>query len=194
MLKNGFFIVLITSLLLILLVGCRTGVDNNFAPPEYVYLPEIIPFPTCPDGLEVIDKVAVTDDLVFFSAMFFGDVHGVIRTDLLFSMEIDGTNPELLPNYRPNRPKRTFSSGTISISSMHIDSGGNLWVVESGYFILFGSYANIAENEDIPSIPVLDSFGTCIIRKLDNCGEELMSIDISDILAFDARGFRLSFV
>jgi hypothetical protein len=166
--------ILTISIATALLIGCGASVDDSFSPPEYVYLTEIITFPTRPGGTEVVDRFAVSDELVFFSTVEYGERRE--SADRLMSMELDGTNPERLPEYRPYLPERNYTHGFVSIISMYVDINGYLWIIENGVF----SVIDFSSGGD--SAPVPEIFRTSTLRKLTSSGEGLVAIDISDIV------------
>jgi len=163
---------LITTAILIIsvLASCasnkETGNINNL--PEVVYAYETIQFPPLPDGMENINNVVLADNTVYFSA--WGEVHEntLINPNNLFSMDIDGTNLEALPNYVPGAFPENVKTGTVIISALHVDGDGNIWVAE---------YRGSPES-DHP-----ENYIGSILRKLDKSGAEISSFDLNILSA-----------
>lgn len=134
---------------------------------DYVYTSEVIPFPLLPDGKTYIDNIVLAGNVVYFTARNI-DENADDKTSALFAMDIDGSNFKELPNYKPGSFPADITNAIVYISSMHVDNEGNLWVAET----------RSIDGSDMP-----DGFGTNLIRKLDNTGEETAAFDVSDLPA-----------
>jgi len=172
-LKCFLSIILAFAMVISPLIGCARDdgdADNIAAPgfttPEYIYQPEVFPFPELRKGMENIGIVALTDDKVYFTAWSYmaQDVH--VEAHGLFCVDFDGTGLEELPGYDASVLIPGGKSGYVSINAMFIDSEGYIWVAESG-----GSLAPDPDNSE--------SFN--VVRKLDNTGAQVLSFDISGI-------------
>ena len=50
-----------TLIVMLLLVGCDRGTGDDFEPPEFVYLTDVVPF-SLPEGIEWITRYSVSSD------------------------------------------------------------------------------------------------------------------------------------
>jgi len=165
-------------------IGCRSESESAFPPPEYVFLPEIIPFPRLPGEMSSPEQMVVIGDSVYFSVRSFEGEFNAFSSSMLFEMDIDGSNLRQLPDYYvPQRPPEAVEGG-VNINFLHADSDGNLWVVETGSFNGFNLPEDFVEDADEEWLmweyfDVLESFNA--IRKLDSDGAEILSVDIDFI-------------
>jgi ABC-type glycerol-3-phosphate transport system substrate-binding protein len=170
-LKSIIAVFLIITIITALLSGCASdsGGDTNegFEPPEYVYLTEVMQFPRLPEWLPYIGAIAMSDDMVYFTAWGYGAENSHINVHSLFAMNQNGTRLTELPNHSKRLYTPNVISGYTSINALHTDSNGNLWIVESGGYIL----------RERPA----DQKTFYIARKLDKNGALLQEIDISSL-------------
>ena len=61
------FALIATFLIIPSLSGCDNNSENDVNLPDFVYLPEVIPFPL-PEDIEWISNVTVTGDSLYFTA------------------------------------------------------------------------------------------------------------------------------
>jgi len=139
--------VMVTVMVLSLTTGCKKDPENDYVPPEFMYVPEFI---SLPDGVQDIGNLVYAGDKVYFTSYIVLDEVDYRYTTKLFSMDIDGTNLNELPNYDPGSHYEDAQGG-ININALRIDSGGNLWVYESGYFFRINSPGDYDEDE--PLVP-----------------------------------------
>jgi len=177
-------------------IGCRSEPESAFPPPEYVFLPEIIPFPPLPEGMSSSGSVTIIGDTAYFSAWGQGSEDSYFHSDALFSMNIDGTNLRELPNYDRPLPPEEAEGGSVGIRFLHGDNSGNLWVVESGNYFWFELPDDFTDDPDEPwriweFQRDLDESHN-VIRKLDSDGSELLSVDIGFIADESQWGFWVS--
>jgi len=171
-------------------IGCRSDSGDGAG---YVYVPEIVPFPTLPENTE-IDTIVVGTDTVLFSTWTWGgggEQETVFRIQAhpLMAMNIDGTNLRELPNSAIDSAPPDADAGWIQINSLLADNDGNFWIVESGSFTRFDPPEGFVEDpEDWENQEIL--WGTAYhfgdfttIRKIDSNGLELLSVDLGAIAA-----------
>ena len=176
-------IVLIASLMLTaLLAGCGSNTGGDFDPPEFVFLPDIIPFPM-PEGVSWIDNITILGDTAYFTAMANMDEDDTFSSYDIYTMDLDGSNVKILPNYNTAADAPAdVENGSVQIYSISIDKAGNIWVAERG------EYYNLPEgNSDDEEWDWERWYNRIIVkeftrvRKLDNTGAEILSIDIGHL-------------
>jgi len=179
-----FIIALIAVLIIpVLLTGCGNDPGNGFEPPEFVYQPEVIPFPL-PEGEVWIDHFTMQGDSVYFVAMGEWNEGDTFTSYSIYRMDLDGTNTRALPNYDVTKEyPADAENGSVQIYSIAIDRSGNIWIAERGEFF------NMREGEDEDhwerwvDRTIVKEFTR--VRKLDDTGAELLSVDISHVSKFN---------
>ena len=164
-------ILLVIIMLTTVLAGCRRSSNDevSFGMPDYVFVPEITAI-SIPQN-RWVENFVIANDTVFFSTGHSGVAGESLHTESLMSINVDGSGLTELPDYKAKIPARIMG-GQIRIAALHIDSGGFLWIIESGRFFIFN--------------PQLEEMTTTMIhtlRKLDDTGAELFSLDISEAIA-----------
>ena len=133
-----------------------------------------------------ISNIIIDDDTIFFTSTYFTDRHSLLHRTRIFSADIsDDENfvfAELTGYTVPPMPLGTEVGG-VSITAMQVDSGGNIWIAESGSFYALnlpeGFDLNRADFEEIwEYYKNIEAYQ--IIRKLDYAGNELMSINFAE--------------
>jgi len=166
------------TLLVATLAGCRKDQDNAYVPPEFVYVPE---FTTLPDDIADIRNLSYYDGKLFFSSQIILDEETWTTETRLYSMDVDGTNFAELANYSFGLTPPNSAEGYTDIVSLTVDSSGALWITETGSFYTFDLPENF-EGEDYERWEFYQDLGTLVsVRKLDNTGNELLTVDISSI-------------
>ena len=182
--KRSYYTVMVALLILIaalLLSGCQgnPGIDPDA--PEFVFVPEVMPIPM-PEGIDWINNVIIAQDLIYFTAQSAGDEDTMLHTNDVFSMELNGSNPQRLPNFTLGTeiPAET-EGGNIQIYSISVDNDGNIWLAESGEFFKFDLPEDFdGDDWDRWNLrEVISEFTR--VRKLDSTGAELQSFDIGYI-------------
>ena len=176
--KRLTVVVLVLLMILFISVGCANksvddsdegfisvGGINGIEHMEFVYLPEIIPFPSHAEGITNVDNVVLANNLVYFTAQANEDENRQFDVPGIFTMDVDGTNVSPLPNYLPGSFPGGITSGNVYVIAMHADSEGYIWVAE---------LRDLEENEP-------DDLGVNILRKLDKTGTEISKFDLSNI-------------
>jgi ABC-type glycerol-3-phosphate transport system substrate-binding protein len=173
-------VILSFGILISLLSGCsndsvnsestETGETIDTSPlntlsPDNIYTSEIILFPELPDGKTRIEHVALADNTVYFTAYGEGD-DNVNNVPGLYSMNVDGSNFQVLSNYIPGQLPLDASSGFAVITILHIDNEGFLWVSEIRGF---------------PKSNSEDADHEFILRKLDSTGLETEAFDLGEL-------------
>ena len=165
------------------LPGCSKDPVNAYESPHFLYVPEVTQL-CLPEGMEWIDNITVSGDLLYFTAMANESENDLIQTYEIFCMDLIDSDLRELPNYtvETEYPANT-EGGSVQIYSMCIDSGGDIWVAECGEYYLY-DLPDDFDGEDWEKWnhrTILDSFNR--IRKLDNTGAQVQSFDIGRIAA-----------
>jgi len=180
-------IILAAMFLVMAVAGCNKNGDDPDNPAEsseLVFVPEFI---SLPDGIRDISNLVVSGDMVFFSSWFYSEDDPSSNKLKLYSMDIDGTNLKDLHNYNPGEPPEG-AMASIHINTMRTDIGGNLWVVESGSIYTFDVPEDEAEDVDAEygQYDMWQYYRELVnimaVRKLDDTGAELMSVDVSSLV------------
>ena len=181
-------VIMAIVLILPVLAGCRRESDELYVPPEFVFMPEAIPLP---DGIWNISNVAYANDTIYFAAYIVLDMDTWETTTKIFHMNIDGTNVEELTNYDSGGSQYEDAMGHMDLSSLNVDSDGNIWVVENGWFYRL----NIPEDfdgEEHETWQFYEDLGQVMqVRKLDNTGAEILTMDVS-ALSRDSDWFQIN--
>jgi len=74
-----FFLIMVS--VSILATGCQNDTNDDTSLPDFVYVPEFLPFPM-PDGTDWISNLTVADDLIYFTAYTYDNEDNIyIGTD-----------------------------------------------------------------------------------------------------------------
>jgi ABC-type glycerol-3-phosphate transport system substrate-binding protein len=170
-------------------MGCRNNDDDDFDNPEFVFLPEVTQL-RLPAGVEWVNNLFASNNKIYFDAATYDDEIMQIFSSDIYEMDFDGTNIKTIPNYDPFSGIAIELSqfgedviGNIRIHTLFIDNEGNIWIAEQGDFYFFDlpddwvgeEWEKWEYRKNIP--------GFVRVRKLDNTGTELLSIDIAHITA-----------
>jgi len=170
-----------TLIVMLLLVGCDSGTGDDFEPPEFVYLTDVMPF-SLPDGIEWITNITIANDSVYFAAFAEYDEDAPYHTFTIYSMDIDGSNIKELPNFTSVEEAEipdTAEGGSVQVYRLFVDKDDNIWVVERGEFFYTPEGLDKDDWESWNQRVIVMEFSR--VRKLDATGAELMSIDIGNI-------------
>jgi ABC-type glycerol-3-phosphate transport system substrate-binding protein len=175
--KRTIVILLITVMSATLLASCRNNEEGLFEIPEFVFVPEFIDLPA---GIQGIQHLVYTNDKVFYTTSEVLDMDTGYTVSNIYSMNIDGTNITKLTGYIAPTPMPD-AIGSVMIFSMSVDNNGNIWVLENGYFYKF----NVPDNftgEEWEKWEYYEDLGSYSgIRKLNETGAELLSLDIAHL-------------
>jgi len=164
--------------------GCNREEDDPNAPevPDFIYVPDFI---TLPDGIDDIQNLIYADGKFYFTSWISGmddDGNYFYRTTLN-TMNMDGTGLRELENYSSGEPPVEDAMGNMWINALRVDGHGNLWVAETGNYYI----SNLPEDYD-PEIHGYDTWryhedlgNVMTVRKLDDKGGEVFSVDISSL-------------
>jgi len=165
-----------------LLAGCRRGPVSNYVPPEFVFVPEVVELP---EEISEMRNMVYSNGRLYFWSYVVTDEETWSGEGRIFSMDIDGSNLTELSNYSPTESPYEDADGNMYISSMIVDNEGNIWLVEEGRFFSVNYPEDFDEENpaDWDRVEWID-YGTVItIRKLDQTGAELLSVDVTDIFS-----------
>ena len=179
-----FIIALIAVLIVpVFLTGCGSDPGNGYEPPEFVYQPEVIPFPL-PEGVAWIDNLTIQGNSVYFTAMAEWNEGDMFSSYEIYTMDLDGTNAKALPNYDMTAEYPVdVENGSVQIYSIAIDISGNIWVAERGEFFNMSDGDDDDHWERWNARTIVKEFTR--VRKLDNTGTEVLSVDISHLFTFN---------
>jgi len=172
-------------ILIILLVvvigsaGCSNNPESDIKQPDYVYNPDVVQFPL-PDSAEFISNIAVAGESVYFTATHAGHEDGAFEFLEIYTMNIDGSNIEILPNYSvaADVPEKA-EEGYTFIHSMVVDKNGNIWVIERGEYFYFPEGISNNDPERWRTRVIVHEFTR--VRKLDDSGAEILAFDVSHL-------------
>lgn len=155
-----------------------TDPSNGAETPEFVYIPEYI---SLPEEITDISNVNVVNDKMIFSSVSYDDPDTGTYTTKLYSMNLDGTGLAELTGYvQGTAPEGAY--GSFMISAMSVDGQGNIWVAESGYFYTYDLPDDFNPETDDQWQYYVDLGQQMAVRKLDDTGAELLSLDIGSII------------
>ncbi|MCL2628215.1 MAG: extracellular solute-binding protein [Oscillospiraceae bacterium] len=187
-LKRTFYIVLIAFFALVTAItsiGCG-GKSDDPQLPDYVYLPNILPFPL-PEGIEWINNVTTTEDAIYFTAHAdVTDEATPFHAESIYKMDFNSSSVTVLPNYNVDAEfPAEADDGSVQMFSLFVDRDGNVWVAERGEFF------TMPESDDDEEDPwelwnrrrIVKEF--LRVRKLDSTGAEISSFDIKHISTGD---------
>jgi len=166
-----------------MLAGCRDD-SLNVDLPEYVFVPEVV---SLPSELTDVRNLTYFDGELYFWSMILLDREKYTYDIKLYSMNADGTDIAPLPNYKlPENPHlNTYpdSEGNFHIMSLSIDNEGYLWIAEMGSFYRFDLPDNF-DGDDMEKYDYIVHLGEVMnIRRLDNTGAEVRTLDVSSLSA-----------
>jgi len=184
-------LVLITA---IISIGCQGYSDDDSDLPDYVYTPDIVPFPM-PEGVHWIENVTPTEDSVYFSA--YSDI--VEDSDFhafsIYKMDISTSVVTKLPNYNVDAEfPEEADDGSVQLYALFVDSDKNIWAVERGEFYTLPDSEDEDEEdhwERWNKRKIVKEF--LRVRKLDSTGAQILSFDINHISTGDEWFFVNAF-
>ena len=193
-------VLLVSVMVLTVLAGCRRDSDENngrpgasddrgsigngFVPPEYVFVPEFIDLP---ETVHEIGHFTYAGGVLYFISTERDTETYYMDVNSLFSMSPDGSNLTKLDNFEPlSAAPAGGDEGFKVIESSYImtliaDSDGNLWIIENGWAEFFDLPDDFAGEDHEMYEYHVDYTHTMAVRKLDNTGRELLSIDLDSL-------------
>jgi len=186
-----FITLLLTSLIAVsAFTGCGNIADQNkkddskniITLQNQLYEADTIKVPLLPSDIGHIVHITITGELVYFAAQPIDSVT-MFTHDVLYTMNIDGTNLTKLHNYTTETPPSNATGGGVSINALFADASGNIWVAETtSYFMLDGVSLFELEvgsnlNDYIQDMGMVHS-----VRMLDYSGKQLNSFVISELI------------
>ena len=140
--------------MLSLLSGCRNNADSGFEAPEFVFVPEFVDIP---GNFESIFNLTYANDKIYFTTQVLIDEETFTYAFKLFSMNIDGTDLAELANYDPGDPPYEDALGDMMVEALSVDSNGNLWVLERGYFYRINESGDYNSGDIVGVVPLIES-------------------------------------
>lgn len=190
---------LVVVMLFTLVAGCSTdaGDDDNasnsgtsnattteapFDLPDFIYTAQSLPLP---GDVGDVQHLAFAGGRIYFTAMqneFDEGGFSFNNRVVIYSMNADGSEPAPLENYKDPVEAPEDASGWVNISAMNTDADGNIWIVENYNFSIYNLPDDFDADRDDPS-PYFEDLGSGMaMRKLDNTGRELQSLDLAEVL------------
>jgi len=165
--------------------GCNKEDDDPYAPeiPEFIYTPDYIKLP---EGIDDIQNLTYADGKFYFTSYESGmdDDGSWYHRTTLNSMNIDGTDLRRMDNYKAGEPPVEGAQGSTWINSLRVDGDGGIWVGESGNFWFYNLLDDYDPEFDGWEWEYYEDLGNVVmVRKLDETGAELFSVDISGLSA-----------
>ena len=192
--KDIIVIIMTLTMLLPIMSGCKKDdlVNNNengfysslaYEAPEFMYVPEFIDLP---DELRNIyeSRFAYSEGRLIFSSITetereFNKNLRHLSISHLSSINLDGTDFNILPYYTLPKTFDDNTSGEFIINSLDTDVEGNIWVLEYWRLYRYDIPEGIDPNEN-DLWEYYNDFGAgYLIRKLDPTGKEMFTVDIS---------------
>ena len=171
--------IIAAALSVVLLTSVLAGCGDNEDGADFVFLPEFI---TLPEEIFDIQNLTYANNMLYFSSTIILDRENYETTTKLFSMNLDGTNITELTGYVPLSSPRPDAQGGVYISSLTADPGGDLWIVEMGnFYVITDNTPDDFDGDEWERDMYLDyeHLGNLMqLRKLDNTGTEILSIDL----------------
>ena len=174
-------------MLSVALVACSGDDELGFEPPEYAFLSESIVFPGFDEMMDIGNVILVEDRLFFTGTsmdimelggdhMFFSQSAGV------YSMGLEEEGFIAAPNFVPGNAPPDAVIGWSMINGMQADDDGNIWIAETAQAVILDYPADFdfvrASDDDVMMHQTFLDVSNSI-RKLDNTGAELLSIDLN---------------
>ena len=181
--------ILVSILLVTAFTGCRAG-DDGVDEPEFVFVPEITSLSSLAGIFPNIHNIKLTENALYFTTTTNTDNTTLFRTTKIVKVDLEISdisnlsNYSTLYNYITAPPPHTAEGGNMHITAMQINSNGDLWVAETSRYVTFdfppGFNMSEAEESDIWGHHKLLEL-TYTLRKLDNTGAELLSINVDHL-------------
>lgn len=182
---------------LIILSGCknddltdRQGILRELE--DSIYVAQTVPFPS--DIGDIYD-LAYNDGKVYVAAINYSAAGGedplqYYSAVKLYSMNIDGTDFQELASYAPLNEKPDGKGGSVYIHEMTVDNDGNLWVVEGWDYYEMDLPDGFDMDDDDPWRYTVITDSGYAVRKLSAEGEDVISVDISNLSMQQGFYFR----
>ena len=181
-------ITMIATSLFVISVGCGNDYNNErgrISATDYVHLQEFVSFDELSSELPNINNTVLVNDMLYFTAMDEEYNGSRFHINRLFSLNVESMELTELSNYTQAHPTPSDADGGGAwISALSADSDGHLWIVEQGDFFRFDLPDNFDinnANEDELWAYRTDFEIITSLRKLNNTGAELLSIDLSQV-------------
>ena len=192
--RNLIYRITALTLAIVLLVaiaaGCRGGDGGDET--EFIFVSEIAQIASLAANFPNMHNFTLTDGSLYFTTT--SDMSGtslfrttqIIRVDLDMSDIRNLSNHSILANYTTPPPPNEAEGGSIFIFIMQPNNEDNLWVVERSSYMTFDFPSNFdlssAEASEIwEHREMLEQSYT--IRKLDNTGAEILSVDTDRLVS-----------
>lgn len=180
-------VLLIFAIFTVVFTGCNNDAANNNLPqerPAYVHVPEFVSLDSLTDELPNIGNLVFVGDVLFFTSVDTVDIDSEFHVARLFSLNMENNALTELPNYSTTEKPYNADGGWIYITNLLSDNDDNLWVMETGGFFYFDipGHLNLDDLEDDEVLEYRTDFGSfTAVRKLDNTGAELLSVDLNQV-------------
>ena len=185
--SKSLMLIALSIAFLMLLTACSNEPDEEEnETPEYAFVTEFTDLLQQHEGIHFAGSAVIIGETLYFSAVMQEDVEEKFSTNMLFSVNLDGTNLIELSNYATTTaPPADADAGYTTILAMAADNEGNLWVVESAEFYIENLPDNFEPdpNEPFAVLEYRESLiSSVFVRKLDYTGAEIESIEINEVI------------
>ncbi|MDR2600119.1 MAG: extracellular solute-binding protein [Oscillospiraceae bacterium] len=154
---RSFIFVLVILIISITIIGCDTLIDDDKNRALQVELFQL------PEDIGEITTVVVENDLVYISTIWHSD-NGTSTIPKIFTVNLDGTDLKELSNFIPTPLPSDKVRRYMNIEKMVVDKNGNIYIFE--FSIIEAEEFSMVQN----------------IRKLDNLGNEVNSLDLNNFI------------
>ena len=189
-------------IIIITLTGCKRDINDatdsyNEIQPDNVRILEIITLIDLSDEIDFIYNVSIIDDILYLPAAIINDNDPPFNTTKLFTYNINSKNFTELYNYSNNVTiPDDADGGFLSLLYAMKAGDGNIWVAEYGHFYKYEIPENL-NKEDIDDNDIWlyrnMIHNDFLFRKLDNTGNELLSVDHNNLSNSFDHDFFYSF-
>jgi len=175
-----------TIVLLFQVTACSSSTDTKEdEASDYVFVSDLTDLMQLYEDIHFAGSAVVIGETIYFSAILQTEIGEQFSTHKLFSVDLDGSNlTELLVFTAPDPPPNA-DIGRTRILAMASDHNSNLWIVESTEFFTENLPDNFVPNPDDPlaALEYRESLiSSYFVRKLDNTGATLESIEINEMI------------
>jgi len=167
------------------LVSCGSNEEDDGPEDDYVFVPEFTSLSALAHDIPNMRNITIAGNSVYFTSTSEISKDAFFRRTLIYTVDIDEQTLTYLPNYMTLPVPDGADAGGFIINDLKIDNDGNLWVAETGIFFTFdfpaGFDSDSAEIGELMDHAIhLDELFS--LRKLDNTGSELLTIDTSYLI------------
>jgi len=170
-------IILTASIFISLAAGCRSNEDGA----DFIFLPEFV---TLPDTISDVGNLTYSNGMLFFTSGISVNDSWTVK---LYSMNLDGTNVSELENYVPLSHPNPNATGYVYIGAITADPDGGIWVSEGAHFQIDNTPEGFEGDWEERYQYIEDLGSQSQLRKLDNTGAEVLSLNVENLVTGEAQ-------